>query len=125
MKRVKRNSLFIVCAVLVAVPLSSSIQSPISAAAVNNSTLGIKSLISGEITAIDENSKTITAVIFHDKEKAQSEENKSLTVKLSNETDITDGKKDLELKQLRLGDEVEIEYDPTTNKATYIFVYIE
>ena len=46
-----------------------------------------------------------------------------LKVNVDENTDITDGEQDRDLKSLSVGTEVDVEYDPATNKATYIFVY--
>ena len=36
---------------------------------------------------------------------------------------LVQGEQDRDLKSLTVGTEVDVEYDPATNKATYIFVY--
>ena len=77
--------------------------------------------VSGEITAIDEAAKTVTVKLYGETENATND--KILTVKLDETTDITDGEKDRDIKSLTNGTEVDVEYDPATNKATYIFVY--
>ena len=48
---------------------------------------------------------------------------KTLKVTVDATTDITDGEQDRALKSLTAGTEVDVEYDPATSKATYIFVY--
>lgn len=77
--------------------------------------------ISGEITAMDEAAKTVTVKMYG--ETADNEADKMLTVTVDASTDITDGEQDRELKSLAAGTEVDVEYDPATKKATYIFVY--
>ncbi|MBI3252102.1 MAG: hypothetical protein HYZ52_02125 [Candidatus Omnitrophica bacterium] len=77
--------------------------------------------VSGEISAVDEANKSITVKLYGETENASKE--KTLSVKLDTTTDITDGEKDRDLKSLTAGTEVDVEYDPATNKATYIFVY--
>ena len=77
--------------------------------------------VSGEITGIDEATKTITVKLYGEAENSAND--KILTIKLDETTDITDGEKDREFKSLTNGTEVDVEYDPATNKATYIFVY--
>ena len=77
--------------------------------------------VSGEITSLDESAKTVTVKLYGETENAAND--KILTVKLDTTTDITDGEKDRDIKSLTNGTEVDVEYDPATNKATYIFVY--
>jgi hypothetical protein len=77
--------------------------------------------ISGEISSVDETAQTITVKLYGESDDASND--KILTVKLDSTTDITDGEKDRDLKSLTPGTEVDVEYDSTSNKATYIFVY--
>ncbi len=77
--------------------------------------------ISGEITGADQAAKTITVKLYGETENAAAD--KILTVKVDESTDITDGEKDRDFKSLTASTEVDVEYDPATNKATYIFVY--
>lgn len=77
--------------------------------------------ISGEISAMDEASKSVSVRLYGEDETASSE--KVLQVTADENTDITDGEQDRDLKSLAVGTEVDVEYDPATNKATYIFVY--
>ncbi len=77
--------------------------------------------VSGEITSSDEAAKTVTVKLYGETENATND--KILTIKLDESTDITDGEKDRDIKSLTNGTEVDVEYDPATNKATYIFVY--
>jgi hypothetical protein len=77
--------------------------------------------ISGEITGIDEAAKSVTVKLYGETENAAND--KILTVSIEGTTDITDGEKDRDLKSLTAGTEVDVEYDPKTGKATYIFVY--
>ena len=77
--------------------------------------------VSGEITGMDEAAKTITVKLYGETENSAND--KILTIKLDETTDITDGEKDRDIKSLTNGTEVDVEYDPAANKATYIFVY--
>ena len=77
--------------------------------------------VSGEISAMDEASKTVSVKLYGETEN--STDNKIISIKVEGATDITDGEKDRDLKSLTVGTEVDVEYDPATNKATYIFVY--
>ena len=77
--------------------------------------------VSGEVSGLDEVAKTVTVKLYGENEDGKSD--KVLTVKVDDTTDITDGEKDRDLKSLSSGTEVDVEYDPATNKATYIFVY--
>ena len=77
--------------------------------------------VSGEVTAVNETAKTLSVKLYGETEN--STENKTLIVAVDDSTDITDGEKDRELKSLTPGTEVDAEYDPASNKATYIFVY--
>ena len=77
--------------------------------------------ISGEISELDEASKAVSVRLYGENENATSD--KVLKVNVDENTDITDGEQDRDLKSLSVGTEVDVEYDPATNKATYIFVY--
>lgn len=77
--------------------------------------------VSGEISSLDEAASTLTIKLYGETENKTSD--KILTVKVDTATDITDGEQDRALKSLTAGTEVDVEYDPATNKATYIFVY--
>lgn len=76
---------------------------------------------SGEVTTIDEATKSVTMKLYGETETAGNEQ--ILTVKVNEATDITDGEKDRDLKSLTAGTEVDVEYDPINSVATYIFVY--
>ena len=77
--------------------------------------------ISGEVSEMDEAGKTVSVRLYGENEDAASD--KVLKVSVDENTDITDGEQDRDLKSLSAGTEVDVEYDPATNKATYIFVY--
>ena len=77
--------------------------------------------VSGEVSAMDEATKSLTVKLYGETENAPSD--KTLKVTVDSSTDITDGEQDRDLKSLTAGTEVDVEYDPTTSKATYIFVY--
>lgn len=77
--------------------------------------------ISGEITAVDQEAKSVTVKLYGETDNKA--ENKTISVKVDEATDVTDGEKDRDLKSLAAGTEVDVEYDPASNKATYIFVY--
>lgn len=77
--------------------------------------------VSGEITSLDEANKKITLKLYGEAEEEAGE--KTLTITLDDATDITDGEKDRDLKSLAVGTEVDVEYDSSSSKATYIFVY--
>ena len=77
--------------------------------------------VSGEVSALDEASKALTVKLYGESENTPSD--KTLKVNVDANTDITDGEQDRDLKSLTAGTEVDVEYDPATNKATYIFVY--
>lgn len=77
--------------------------------------------VSGEITAVDETTKAITVKLYGENEDEAGE--KTLAINTDDSTDITDGEKDRDLKSLTAGTEVDVEYDPASKKATYIFVY--
>ncbi len=77
--------------------------------------------VSGEVSATDEAAKKVTVKLYGETENDAND--KLLTVSVDDSTDITDGEKDRDLKSLAAGTEVDVEYDPTTSKATYIFVY--
>jgi hypothetical protein len=77
--------------------------------------------ISGEVSELDEPGKSVSVRLYGETEDAASD--KVLKVTVDENTDITDGEQDRDLKSLATGTEVDVEYDPATNKATYIFVY--
>ncbi len=77
--------------------------------------------ISGEISVSDEATQSVTVKLYGETESGTSD--KTLKVMIDGTTDITDGEQDRDLKSLTAGTEVDVEYDPATNKATYIFVY--
>ena len=106
-------------------PSSSETAPPavVTAARVNPAPAASENLefVSGEITSTDVTAKTMTVKLYGETENAVND--KTLTVKLDETADITDGEKDRDIKSLTNGTEVDVEYDPATNKATYIFVY--
>ncbi len=77
--------------------------------------------VSGEVSTVDPVTKSVTVKLYGETENNTTD--KTLTVSTDASTDITDGEKDRELTSLSAGTEVDVEYDPTTKKATYIFVY--
>ena len=77
--------------------------------------------VSGEISVVDAVAKSVAIKLYGETENNTTD--KTLTVSTDASTDITDGEKDRDLASLAAGTEVDVEYDPTTNKATYIFVY--
>ena len=77
--------------------------------------------ISGEVSELDEAGKSVSVRLYGENEDKASD--KVLKVTVDENTDITDGEQDRDLKSLTTGTEVDVEYDPATNKATYIFVY--
>ena len=77
--------------------------------------------VSGEISAVSEPDKSITVKLYGETEEQAND--RILTIKLDETTDITDGEKDRDLKSLTAGTEVDVEYDAASSKATYIFVY--
>lgn len=77
--------------------------------------------VSGEVGELDEAGKTLTVKLYGETEAATTD--KTLKVSIDASTDITDGEQDRDFKSLSVGTEVDVEYDPATNKATYIFVY--
>lgn len=77
--------------------------------------------VSGEVTSLDEAASKLSIKLYG--ETGDGSSDKSITVSVDPNTDITDGEKDRELKSLAPGTEVDVEYDPASSKATYIFVY--
>ena len=92
-----------------------------AAATDENSNLDNLEFISGEVGALDEAGKTLTVKLYGETETTATD--KTLKVSVDTSTDITDGEQDRDFKSLAVGTEVDVEYDPATNKATYIFVY--
>ncbi len=100
----------------------ASIEEPAPAAADETGTVAENlEFISGEVSASDEAGGTITIKLYGETENTPGD--KSITVKVDPTTDITDGEKDRDIKSLTNGTEVDVEYDPASSKATYIFVY--
>ena len=91
------------------------------AATDENSNLDNLEFISGEVGALDEAGKALTVKLYGETETTATD--KTLKVSVDASTDITDGEQDRDFKSLAVGTEVDVEYDPATNKATYIFVY--
>lgn len=77
--------------------------------------------VSGEVSASNEAAKSVTVKLYGETDNEPTE--KTITVTIDENTDITDGETDKDIKALNVGTEVDVEYDPKTNKATYIFVY--
>lgn len=77
--------------------------------------------VSGEVTAVNEAAKSLTVKLYGEADNQAAE--KTLTVTTDANTDITDGEKDRDLKSLTPTTEVDVEFDPASSKATYIFVY--
>ena len=99
-------------------PEESVIPSSVPTDVVNSENL---EFISGEVSEMDEASKAVTVKLYGETDNAPSD--KILKVTVDANTDITDGEQDRDQKSLSAGTEVDVEYDPATNKATYIFVY--
>ncbi len=77
--------------------------------------------VSGEVTAIDATAGTITLKLYGDLEDGSAD--KVVTITADANTDITDGENDRTLASVEAGTEVDVEYDPATNKSTYVFIY--
>ena len=103
------------------VAVSAPASAPAPAAADANSNLDNLEFISGEVSVLDEAGKTLTVKLYGETEATATD--KTLKVSVDSNTDITDGEQDRDFKSLSVGTEVDVEYDPATNKATYIFVY--
>ncbi len=101
----------------VAAPAAAPAEEPVANAPVNENL----EFVSGEVSAIDAAAKSVTVKLYGETDEATTD--KTLTVTTDASTDITDGEKDRELGSLAAGTEVDVEYDPATKKATYIFVY--
>ena len=113
-----------------AAPMASSAPAVVTTATATTATPAVNpapansenlEFVSGEVAATDPAAKTVTVKLYGETENATND--KTITVKLDEATDITDGEKDRDIKSLTNGTEVDVEYDPATNKATYIFVY--
>ena len=104
-----------------AVAVPPPAETPAKPAAAENANTDNLEFISGEVGELDEAGKTITVKLYGETESTTT--NKTLKVSVDASTDITDGEQDRALKSLAVVTEVDVEYDPATNKATYIFVY--
>ncbi len=76
---------------------------------------------SGEITAFDAASGKLDVKVYLDGAGDAKEQTISLTV--DDKTEITSGENDLKADALKPGAEIDVEYDTTNNKATYVFIY--
>ena len=74
---------------------------------------------SGETTGFD--AGKLQVKVYLDDAGNPAESTIELTV--DNDTEITNGEKDLDSSSLKAGVEIDVEYDKTSKKATYIFVY--
>ena len=102
-------------------PASPTPAESVAAPAAEDTAADNLEFVSGEIGELDEASKSVSVRLYGEDENTASD--KVLKVTVDENTDITDGEQDRDLKSLTAGTEVDVEYDPTTNKATYIFVY--
>lgn len=79
-----------------------------------------REFMSGEITAIDEDAKTITLRVD------QTTEDKApavLVLSVDKASDITDGDQDRTFASLTVGSDVDVEYNSVTKTVTYMFIY--
>ena len=104
-----------------AVAAATTTPAPVAAEATEAAANENLEFVSGEVGAIDAATKSVTVKLYGETDDNVTD--KTLTVTTDASTDITDGEKDRELGSLAAGTEVDVEYDPATKKATYIFVY--
>lgn len=102
-------------------PAISATAVPDEMPAAENANTDNLEFISGEIGELDEAGKTILVKLYGETDSAKTD--KTLKVSVDASTDITDGEQEREFKSLAVGTEVDVEYDPANNKATYIFIY--
>ncbi len=76
---------------------------------------------SGETTSFDAATGKLQVKVYLDDAGNPAENTIDLTV--DSETEITNGEKDLDSSALKTGVEIDVEYDKTNRKATYVFVY--
>lgn len=76
---------------------------------------------SGEATAFDAASGKLQVKVYLDDAGNPAENTIELTV--AQDTEITNGEKDLDATALKAGAEIDVEYDKGTKQATYVFVY--
>ncbi len=75
--------------------------------------------VAGELTAIDQEAHSITVLVY-----ALSEaDDHTLQIKIDPTTQITNADTKLDFESLRVGDEIDTEYDPKTLLASYLFIY--
>lgn len=91
------------------------------AAAATEDNLDNLEFASGEATAFDAATGKLQVKVYLDDAGNPAENTVELTV--GSETEITNGEKDLDHSALKAGVEIDVEYDKTTKKATYVFVY--
>ena len=100
---------------------TTTLAAPVAAEATEAAAKENLEFVSGEVGAIDAATKSVTVKLYGETDDNVTD--KTLTVTTDASTDITDGEKDRELGSLAAGTEVDVEYDPATKKATYVFVY--
>lgn len=76
---------------------------------------------SGEIVSFDAASGKLDVKVYLDGTGDAKEQTISLTV--GDGTEITSGENDLKSDALKTGAEIDVEYDTTNKKATYVFIY--
>ena len=76
---------------------------------------------SGEIVSFEAASGMLNVKVYLDTDGNASE--KTLSLKVTDKTELTDGENALQKDALTAGAEVDVEYDVKTNEVTYIFVY--
>jgi len=76
---------------------------------------------SGEIVAVQHESQAFRVRIYFDREGNYDRHEIALTY--GPQTLFTDGEQDLDRMALQKDREVDVEYDPRTRMATYVFVY--
>lgn len=131
----KTSVLFVILGILLFIPaVNAEAETPEAAAPETAAAEAIENLapaqeevvsenlefVSGEVTLADGSAKTITVKLYGENETSG---DKTLTIQVAETTDITDGEKDRDFAGLAPGTEVDVEYDPATTKATYIFIY--
>ena len=77
--------------------------------------------VSGEAAQYDPSAKTLLVRIFLDEEGNMSDQ--TLLVRVTSDTEITDGEESLDAGALSRRAEVDVEYKKENNTATYIFIY--
>jgi len=103
----------------VAAPLQNITTTPVAAEV--QAPLDSLDFASGEISAFNATSGVLDVKVYLD--VAGDAKERTVSLNVDQTTEITDGEADLKADSLKPNAEIDVEYDTTNNKATYIYIY--